>query len=136
MTHSGYSRGCVRSRTVNSVRDMRWGGIVTNMEGQPPGWHRDPTGRHEQRYWDGVAWSDRVRQAGSAPWVDPQPVDPRASEAAVWIGDAISRKALRTIGDHAAPDETPWLVISSLGEGVLAAFEDRLLILKVGVWTS
>jgi hypothetical protein len=24
------------------------------------GWYPDPTGRHEQRYWDGKHWSDRV----------------------------------------------------------------------------
>jgi hypothetical protein len=25
-----------------------------------PGWHTDPTGRHETRYFDGVAWTDHV----------------------------------------------------------------------------
>jgi len=30
----------------------------------PPDWHRDPTGRHEQRYWDGEAWTDQVSDAG------------------------------------------------------------------------
>ena len=29
-----------------------------------PGWHPDPTGRHEFRYWDGRAWSDRVSDRG------------------------------------------------------------------------
>lgn len=25
-----------------------------------PGWHPDPTGRHDTRYFDGVAWTDHV----------------------------------------------------------------------------
>jgi len=30
----------------------------------PPDWHPDPVGRHEQRYWDGAAWTDQVSDAG------------------------------------------------------------------------
>jgi hypothetical protein len=30
----------------------------------PPGWHRDPTARHEFRYWDGGAWTPEVADAG------------------------------------------------------------------------
>lgn len=29
------------------------------------GWHADPTGRHEHRYWDGATWSDQVSDAGT-----------------------------------------------------------------------
>lgn len=35
--------------------------------GQPAvaaGWHRDPTGRNEQRYWDGQAWTAHVVRGG------------------------------------------------------------------------
>ena len=28
------------------------------------GWYPDPTGRHEQRYWNGVTWTDQVTTAG------------------------------------------------------------------------
>ncbi len=28
------------------------------------GWHGDPTGRHETRYWDGAAWTTQVRSGG------------------------------------------------------------------------
>jgi hypothetical protein len=28
------------------------------------GWYRDPSGRHDQRYWDGTAWTERVQSAG------------------------------------------------------------------------
>jgi len=30
----------------------------------PAGWHPDPTGRHERRYWDGRLWTDQVADAG------------------------------------------------------------------------
>ena len=30
-----------------------------------PGWHPDPTGRHEFRFWDGEAWSDRISDRGN-----------------------------------------------------------------------
>lgn len=32
----------------------------------PPGWFRDPTGRHDHRWWDGAAWTDHVADAGVA----------------------------------------------------------------------
>src|SRR5450631_2102223 len=31
---------------------------------QPAGWYSDPTGRSDQRYWDGNAWTDHVSRAG------------------------------------------------------------------------
>jgi len=30
----------------------------------PAGWLADPTGRHEQRYWDGSAWTKHVFDGG------------------------------------------------------------------------
>jgi len=30
----------------------------------PPQWLRDPTGRHNYRYWDGMSWTDSVSDAG------------------------------------------------------------------------
>jgi hypothetical protein len=30
------------------------------------GWRTDPTGRHEQRYWDGAGWTDNVSDRGTA----------------------------------------------------------------------
>lgn len=34
------------------------------------GWHPDPMGRYDQRYWDGVRWTEHVTKAG-APSIDP-----------------------------------------------------------------
>jgi len=41
------------------------------MPASPPaGWHPDPSGRHDLRYWDGLRWTEHVVSAGSLT-VDP-----------------------------------------------------------------
>jgi len=32
-----------------------------NPTGEPPGWHPDPWGRDEERWWNGFEWTDRTR---------------------------------------------------------------------------
>jgi uncharacterized protein YxjI len=56
----------------------------------PAGWHPDPQGRHELRYWDGSKWTDHVSDAGVAAT---DPVTPKKSLFAR-LEDAV------TIGDH------------------------------------
>jgi hypothetical protein len=34
--------------------------------GQAPGWHPDPAGRHEMRYWNGTGWTEDVSDKGVA----------------------------------------------------------------------
>jgi uncharacterized protein YxjI len=34
------------------------------MSSTPAGWHPDPMGRHQMRYWDGNAWTDHVSTNG------------------------------------------------------------------------
>ena len=34
------------------------------MSESAPGWHPDPQGRHEHRFWDGTAWTDQVSDGG------------------------------------------------------------------------
>lgn len=46
------------------------------------------------------------------------------------VGKIPSKQAYRSIDDHTVPGENPWLIIGSGSYGVLAAFEDRLLIVK------
>jgi Protein of unknown function (DUF2510) len=46
-----------------------------------PGWHPDPAGRHESRYFDGIAWTANVVDGKIAaidpiPDLPPRPVDP------------------------------------------------------------
>lgn len=38
--------------------------VAPAAPGPPPGWHPDPAGRHEHRYWDGATWSDQVSDGG------------------------------------------------------------------------
>jgi len=35
-----------------------------SLDGPPPGWMKDPTDRHEHRYWDGQQWTPHVADAG------------------------------------------------------------------------
>jgi hypothetical protein len=45
-------------------------------ERRAPGWHPDPAGRYEYRYWNGAAWTDDVSRAGitaSDPLDEPSP---------------------------------------------------------------
>lgn len=47
-------------------------GPVPAPPSSPAGWHADPTGRHQQRYWDGQQWSDHVADGGQMS-TDPTP---------------------------------------------------------------
>ena len=49
-----------RARVVPSTRDVA------------AGWYHDPLGHHDQRYWDGDEWTDRVL-AGGVEGLDPIP---------------------------------------------------------------
>ncbi|UNN05024.1 SHOCT domain-containing protein [Rhodococcus opacus] len=48
------------------------------------------------------------------------------------IGGPLKDVAWRTIDEHTAPDELPWFVINAGSAGFLAAFDNRLIIAKVG----
>lgn len=53
-----------------------------------------------------------------------------------FVGDRVSAKAKKTIREHAHETEKPWLVLGSGVAGVLAAFDDRVMIVKTGAMTS
>lgn len=83
-----------------------------------------------------VGISDEVRRAASA----------KASEVvaqeAAWggvrvVGRPLRSAAWRALKGHSSPGETPWFIINSgWGVGLLAAFADRCMIVKVGALTS
>lgn len=54
------------------------------------------------------------------------------------FGDGkVTKPMLRTLRDlSAGPDDLPWLVLVSWGEGALAAFDNRAVIMKVGAYTA
>lgn len=37
---------------------------MTNASNTPANWYPDPSGRHEQRYWNGTAWTQDVANGG------------------------------------------------------------------------
>jgi hypothetical protein len=51
------------------------------------GWYGDPAGKHEQRYWDGAAWTERVTSAGVQSFAPITPPD--------WYRDPTGRFPLR-----------------------------------------
>lgn len=46
----------------------------TRDDQRATGWHADPFGRHQQRWWDGTGWSDKIRDRG-AYGIDPIGID-------------------------------------------------------------
>jgi hypothetical protein len=40
----------------------------------PAAWHADPYGRHEQRWWDGARWTEKVRE-GNMSRIDPPGIE-------------------------------------------------------------
>jgi hypothetical protein len=74
--------------------------IVTGANGLPtPGWYVDPSGLHDFRYWDGVAWTEHVSRngvAGLSPVAPTPPALPRV--APDWFPDPSGRHEWRYWG--------------------------------------
>ena len=62
-----------------------------------PGWHRDPSGRHQLRWWDGAAFTDQVADGGvtsTDPGIGaPPPTAPTAPTNFATPADASGRRA-------------------------------------------
>jgi hypothetical protein len=65
-------------------------GSAPGSAGPAPDWYPDPTGRHEQRYWDGSQWTEHTVTAGQ------QGVDPLPSDDASGTGGATTVGAAAT----------------------------------------
>lgn len=57
------------------------------MSSTPPGWHPDPQGRHQYRFWDGTIWTDQVSDNGVVN-TDPLNAAPAPSDAGPTGGEA------------------------------------------------
>jgi hypothetical protein len=69
----------------------------------PAGWFPDPTGRFEQRYWDGGAWTDHVARGGQ------QLLDaPGAPAGAVASGTATTTTRVPSTTASPAGPAAPW----------------------------
>lgn len=55
--------------------------VPTGQRGIPAGWMPDPSGKFDQRYWSGTAWTEHVLKGG-VPSVDPPPGSQRRAEGA------------------------------------------------------
>lgn len=77
-----------------------------------PGWHPDPSGRWQVRWWDGSAWTDRVATAGrqaSDPLPDPQQTADLVNRVvATALGYADLAETLREPVDHAVVTAALW----------------------------
>ena len=47
---------------------------TTDDEERQVGWHADPFGRHDRRWWDGGGWSEKI-QSNQAHGIDPVGID-------------------------------------------------------------
>ncbi len=59
-----------------------------------PNWYPDPSGKHEQRYWDGTRWTERVMNAGT------ESADSNAGTH-VPVGEQSAERVQRQIGEQA-----------------------------------
>jgi uncharacterized protein YxjI len=57
----------------------------------PAGWHPDPLGRHEHRYWDGTQWTEHVSSHGK------QSVDPPEGHSPVPTVERKTEKVVRDV---------------------------------------
>ena len=53
-----------RKGTLDSVKAVATAAPVSSPAEVTAGWHPDPTGRHELRYWSGTAWTEHVSDKG------------------------------------------------------------------------
>ena len=67
----------------------------------PAGWHPDPMGRHEHRYWDGAQWTEHVADAGRS---GHDPIEATPSGAS---GDGSSSTAAAEGSSGLPATETP-----------------------------
>ncbi len=71
------------------------GGHVADADTVAPGWHSDPLGQHDWRYWDGAVWTEHVSDAGRTP--QPAPVAPSSTPYAVLPPGAQASSSLPSV---------------------------------------
>ena len=96
------------------------------------GWHPDPTGRYEYRYWDGSAWSAHVSQDGGTA-SDPLDTPPAASTP---LADPISTASVAPAtaapsASSTTPPRTPRVLAVWVSQSAARNLEFGL---KNGVW--
>lgn len=75
---------------------------MSNTTEVAAGWFPDPNGRHEQRYWNGEAWTEHVFSAGSQSTDPLPPATPAAAESIVVDTPTSRRSARASVTSHGA----------------------------------
>ena len=112
----------------------------------PPNWYADPTGRHENRFWDGFTWTAHIADGGTA-GVDPlvQPVaDPADRRDLPVIGPgtaqlraiAESRRVGATADAPAAPTVPARRRLRAYEVAVVVAVVLVAAVVAYGLWHS
>ena len=82
------------------------GGGAQGDQDRHVGWHADPFGRFQQRWWDGSTWTEKTRSADVAaidpPGIDVAPAHITETAPARPIDDALLPIARRRIADKLA----------------------------------
>ena len=86
---------------------------ATSSESAAGAWHADPTGRFEQRYWDGESWTDHVANGGTR---STDPVQTRKGQ------ERRSASAPETTADTGAGGSVGTAEVRTAGAQVGAAF--------------
>lgn len=83
LTEATSSRGDAREVSSSRAIPSSHGGPIGQREAEPQqapaprpdvpaGWYPDPARRHQQRFWDGRAWTCKVADPGAL-WLDGRP---------------------------------------------------------------
>jgi hypothetical protein len=113
------------------------------------GWYPDPKDQSQIRYWDGQAWTEHIaskdKQSNATQGNDNQQnshLDEFFVNTDIVIASTstkkfgLSGKARQTIFENSSSGIAPWFVLASGTDGVLAAYEKELVIVKVGALTG
>jgi hypothetical protein len=110
------------------------------------GWHTDPTGRHQHRYWDGSAWTEHVSDNGqsavdpvSAPPVavtEAGPAHPATPRRTRGIGRIILGVVMILLYISGFFGNPPSVISYAIGSAVLFGIPGVLLILWGWFWAK
>ena len=86
----------------------------------PPGWHPDPAGRHELRYWDGSQWSEHVADQGKVGTDDlSNPVPTTAATTTATTTDTPEPVTETTPATESAPLGAPPPSVLAAADGIV-----------------
>ncbi len=97
---------------------------MTTAENTPANWYPDPMGRHEYRYWDGIAWTDNVASHGR------ESVDPMNGNAKTVLPQQGGDKIQRQVGKHVQQAQKRGAPVGPLGATGAALLDQPLLVIN------